>query len=64
MTDFKSLLTDLQQQQNPINVAIPQLGIVTVVIKSIQEDIVSLKPTPPHTENIIYLHYTSVIIVT
>lgn len=47
MTDFKSLLIDLQQKSNPINVAIPEVGIISVLIKSIQKDIVSLQPTSP-----------------
>lgn len=64
MTDFKSLLIDLQQKNDPINIAIPELGIISVVIKSIQKDIVSLQPTSPPSQNIIYLHYTSIIIVT
>lgn len=64
MTDFKSLLIDLQQKSNPINVAIPEVGIISVLIKSIQKDIVSLQPTSPPSQNIIYVHYTSIIIVT
>jgi len=64
MKDFKSLLTDLQQKNNPINVAIPEVGIISVLIKSIQNDIVSLQPTSPPSQNIIYVHYTSIIMVT
>lgn len=64
MPDFKSLLLNLQQSGNPANFAIPELGIVNGKISSITEDVVSIQPSPPHSQNMIYLHYSSVIVVT
>lgn len=64
MTDFKSLLIDLQQKSNPINVAIPEVGIISVLIKSIQKDIVSLQPTSPFSEyylRTLHINYYSYI---
>lgn len=64
MPDFKDLLLKLHQSEDQINLAIPELGIVNGKISDIREDIVCFQPSPPHSRNIIYLHYSSVIVVT
>jgi hypothetical protein len=52
-----------------VRAAIPDLGLVTVKILDIQEDVITLEGNLTQSDgslvrNVFYLHYTSVIIVT
>lgn len=65
MSEFKNLLENLQKNGSLVNFALPELGIVNATIIAIKDDVVSLRPTAEqHSHNVIYLHYTSVIVIT
>jgi hypothetical protein len=60
--DFKTMLEELKKRGQPVNVALPELGVVPVTISGITDDVVALERAAPAQK--FFLHYTSVIVVT
>ncbi len=60
--DFKKVLEELKELGNPVNVALPAIGVVPATISDIADDVVTLERAAPPQK--FFLHYTCVIVVT
>jgi hypothetical protein len=60
--DFKTMLEELKKRGQPVNVALPEIGVVPVTISSVSDDVVALERAAPAQK--FFLHYTAVIVVT